>query len=318
MEDRFNRHHNYSWVLLNEEPFTDEFKRRTSILTKSEISYGLIPREHWVQPSFIDENRAARARATMVAKNIFHGESVSYRNMCRFNAGFFYKHPLLAQYKYYWRVEPYVTYFCDLPYDPFLYMEENDKVYSFVIALEELGDTVPTLWDTVKKFTREYPQYIAPDNSIDFVSDDHGESFNLCHFWSNFELGSLDFWRSPAYTAFFNTLDLSGGFYYERWGDAPVHSIAASLLLNRTQIHFWSDIGYKHDEFQHCPQGSEHKIGKCSCDPSDNFDHQGFASCLSTWEEVRYPNLTLPDAEDDGEMALETPPLVVEERESSD
>lgn len=86
----------------------------------------------------------------MVAKNIFHGESVSYRNMCRFNAGFFYKHPLLAQYKYYWRVEPYVTYFCDLPYDPFLYMEENDKVYSFVIALEELGDTVPTLWDTVK------------------------------------------------------------------------------------------------------------------------------------------------------------------------
>jgi len=25
-EDRFNRHHQYPWVLLNEEPFTDEFK----------------------------------------------------------------------------------------------------------------------------------------------------------------------------------------------------------------------------------------------------------------------------------------------------
>lgn len=26
MEDRFNKHFNYPWVLLNEEPFTEEFK----------------------------------------------------------------------------------------------------------------------------------------------------------------------------------------------------------------------------------------------------------------------------------------------------
>lgn len=27
MEDRFNKNFNYPWVLLNEEPFTEEFKR---------------------------------------------------------------------------------------------------------------------------------------------------------------------------------------------------------------------------------------------------------------------------------------------------
>lgn len=27
MEDRFNRHYKYPWVLLNEEPFTDDFKQ---------------------------------------------------------------------------------------------------------------------------------------------------------------------------------------------------------------------------------------------------------------------------------------------------
>src|SRR5216683_1256431 len=27
MEDRFNRNYNYPWVFLNEEPFTDDFKR---------------------------------------------------------------------------------------------------------------------------------------------------------------------------------------------------------------------------------------------------------------------------------------------------
>jgi len=26
LEDRFNREHNYPWVFLNEEPFSDEFK----------------------------------------------------------------------------------------------------------------------------------------------------------------------------------------------------------------------------------------------------------------------------------------------------
>lgn len=43
--------------------------------------------------------------------------------------------------------------------------------------------------------------------------------------------------------AFFNHLESEGGFYYERWGDAPVHSIAANLFLNKDEIHFFDDIG---------------------------------------------------------------------------
>lgn len=31
--------------------------------------------------------------------------SLSYRNMCRFNSGFFYRHELMQKYRYYWRVE---------------------------------------------------------------------------------------------------------------------------------------------------------------------------------------------------------------------
>lgn len=33
--------------------------------------------------------------------------------------------------------------------------------------------------------------------------------------WSNFEIADMDFWRGPAYTAFFDYLDATGGFYYE-------------------------------------------------------------------------------------------------------
>jgi hypothetical protein len=33
--------------------------------------------------------------------------------------------------------------------------------------------------------------------------------------WSNFEIANMDFWRSEAYTKFFEYLENTGGFYYE-------------------------------------------------------------------------------------------------------
>lgn len=33
------------------------------------------------------------------------------RIRCRFNSGFFYKHPIMQQFDYYWRVEPWVFSF---------------------------------------------------------------------------------------------------------------------------------------------------------------------------------------------------------------
>lgn len=47
-------------------------------------------------------------------------------------------------------------------------------------------------------------------------------------------------------------------------GDAPVHSIAASLFLKPEEMHFFQDIGYRHEPFQHCPKAKE---DVCACDP---------------------------------------------------
>jgi alpha 1,2-mannosyltransferase len=283
MEDRFNKKYNYPWVFLNDEPFTEEFKHRVSVLTDAPMSFGLIPTEHWVQPDWIDEDRASKGRLKMMSQRIIYGGSVPYRNMCRFNSGFFFKHELLQPYRYYWRVEPSVKFFCDINYDPFLYMQEHDKVYSFTISLEEHEPTVPTLWDSVKEFMAQYPQFIEPHNSMDFLSNDGGNKYNMCHYWSNFEIADMDFWRGKAYSKFFEFLEAKGGFYYERWGDAPVHSIAASLFARPDQIHFFRDIGYRHENFQHCPSGAQWSEGRCACDPHDSFDYTDH-SCLRRFE----------------------------------
>ena len=42
---------------------------------------------------------------------------------------FFYRHPLLEKYKWYWRVEPDVHFRCDIDFDPFLFMEDHNKTY---------------------------------------------------------------------------------------------------------------------------------------------------------------------------------------------
>lgn len=61
----------------------------------------------------------------------------------------------------------------------------------------------------------------------------------------------------------------------QRWGDAPVHSIGAALFARKDQIHFFEDIGYRHEPFQHCPQGEAHSRGKCWCDAGSNFGETG-------------------------------------------
>ncbi|KAG7092472.1 alpha-1,2-mannosyltransferase KRE2 [Marasmius oreades] len=122
---------------------------------------------------------------------------------------------------------PDVKFFCDLDYDPFLYMEDKKKVYGFTISLPEYEATIPSLWETVKGFMKEYPEYVVPNNAMGFVSDDGGRTYNKCHFWSNFEIGDLDFWRGEAYSKFFEYLDSKGGFYYE---------VGLSLQRNRSTV----------------------------------------------------------------------------------
>ncbi|EGW32052.1 uncharacterized protein SPAPADRAFT_61146, partial [Spathaspora passalidarum NRRL Y-27907] len=225
VEDRFNSKFNYDWVFLNDVEFTQEFKNLTSALVSGTAKYGHIPKEHWSYPDFIDLKKAEQTRMQMKQENIIYGDSESYRHMCRYESGFFYHHELLRDYDWYWRVEPGIDIYCDVDYDVFKYMESNNKTYGFAISIKEFRKTIPTLWTHTKNFIEQNPQYLAADNLLPFISNDNGNTYNLCHFWSNFEIANLNFWRGEAYSRYFEHLDKTGGFFYERWGDAPIHSI---------------------------------------------------------------------------------------------
>ncbi|CDK29721.1 unnamed protein product [Kuraishia capsulata CBS 1993] len=286
VEDRFNGRYHYDWVFANDEPFTKEFIETVSSFCSGTSKFVQIPKEMWSMPKFIDQKKATKTRRAMRRKRVKYGFSESYRHMCRFNSGFFYDLPVMKDYRYYWRVEPDVDYRCDILYDPFTVLRENEKVYGFNMAPLELHTTVETLWDQVLNYQEKYPDKVAPDNNMAFLSDDDGKSFNMCHFWSNFEIADLEFFRSDKYRHFFDYLDRAGGIYYERWGDAPIHTMAVSLLLSKDKLQFFPSTGYFHEPNQDCPRAFDVRVkGRCDCSAKDEFTW-GHRSCIPKFFDV--------------------------------
>ncbi|KAJ1839705.1 hypothetical protein LPJ73_006665, partial [Coemansia sp. RSA 2703] len=198
-------------------------------------------------------------------------------------SGFLHHHPLLRNYDYYWRIEPDVEYYCDIDYDPFVFMKQRGIKYGWNIAMTEFMSTVETLWNTTEQFLAARPDVVSQRNLRRWLLDDKG-AYTGCHFWSNFEIVDLSFYRSEAYQAYFDYLDRAGGFFYERWGDAPVHSIAAAMLLDPSEIHYFDDIGYFHPSVVTCPRDARTR-GSCVCDSDRSFVQNGY--CTVRYKQVR-------------------------------
>ncbi|KAH0285185.1 alpha-1,2 mannosyltransferase [Aureobasidium namibiae CBS 147.97] len=297
VERHFNRWFHYPYVFLNDGDFNSTFKDEVRKHVSSNVEFGKIDSSMWGFPDWVDHNVAKEGIRKQGDAAIMYGGMESYHHMCRFYSGFFYKHELLQKYDWYWRVEPEIKYFCDITYDPFIHMERNNKTYGFTIAVKELKETVPNifryasaykrvnnitstnLWDMflepkpekpADELPKDDPKYKKPlpedilrtepgAGTIPDVDPEsmEGETYNMCHYWSNFEIARLDWFRSKEYEDFFQMMDRSGGFWMERWGDAPIHSLAAGVLLNVSQVHYFRDIGYRHTTIAHCPANAK-------------------------------------------------------------
>ncbi|KAJ1919138.1 alpha-1,2-mannosyltransferase ktr1 [Mycoemilia scoparia] len=280
IEDRFNREYGYPYILLNDEPFTTSFMRGLQRITKSRVHFGLLDKKAWGYSPYVSESKVAKKLEENKNRYIYGG-SLSYRFMCRFQSGFIHKHPLLKSLDFYWRIEPDVSYYCDMPYDPFKMMKENDYKYGFIISPPEKSETVETLWKTTKEWIKKNKNLLPEKSFASLILDDNND-YNMCHFWSNFEIVDLSLYRSKAYESYFQHLDRAGGFFYERWGDAPVHSIAAALFLTKSQIHWFEDVGYNHIGYSHCPH-PDLMAQRCTCKAEDAYPYG--AHCHNLFKE---------------------------------
>ncbi|CAB4257054.1 similar to Saccharomyces cerevisiae YIL085C KTR7 Putative mannosyltransferase involved in protein glycosylation [Maudiozyma barnettii] len=327
IESHFNQWYHYPYVFLNDEPFTEEFKEKVRQSVTGSVQFGTLNELEWEFPVEVRETMEFTERIKDQSdRGVLYGDVESYHKMCRFYSGLFYKHPMVRAYDWYWRIEPDVSFFCDITYDPFFEMEKNGKEYGFTVVLQELYWSVPGLFRATRSYINKnnirlgslwklfagtfdyartgdeylhktvFDEKLLKEKLEEKINIDHlldktqngdvdlndkgnlrglnhllnraqskvpifedkfdNEVFDLCHFWSNFEIAKRTVFDNPIYDGYFKHLESLGGFWKERWGDAPVHSLGLALTLDIEQIHYFRDIGYKHSTLVHCPKNA--------------------------------------------------------------
>ncbi|RYP69749.1 hypothetical protein DL769_005200 [Monosporascus sp. CRB-8-3] len=287
VEARFNSRvtHRYDWVFFNNEEFTEEFKAAVTNATSSQCYFEQIPPDHWEIPSWIDKSRFDAGRRSQGNIGIDKAWLESYHHKCRWSSGLFAIEKRLATYDYYWRVEAGVQYKCDTNYDVFRFMQDNEMAYSFNVAVLEDQRAIPSLCDRTREFVLANMDMVDDEADVFWllgVSEDEDDvaeedvdtrlllavrEYNNCQLYSNFEVGSLDFFRSEEHQAYFDHIDKNGGFYYGRWCDAPIHNLSVTMFLPQRLVWFFRDIGYAHGLCQQCPPQEP----EVCADPKPNF-----------------------------------------------
>ncbi|CAI4055783.1 hypothetical protein SKDZ_02G3050 [Saccharomyces kudriavzevii ZP591] len=298
LEKQYNKNFGYPYTFLNDEEFTDEFKDGIrNILPKDRIvNFGIISPDKWNMPDGIDRERYDKEMEKMETGEVLYAKVESYHNMCRFYSKEYYNHPLLSEYRYVWRLEPSVDFYCKIEYDIFQFMSMNDKIYGFVLNIYDDPETIRTLWTSTMEFVKEHPDYLNVGGAFKWLKDnsqnpkcyEDTQGYSTCHFWTNFEIVDLEFLRSEPYEQYVQFLDKKGGFYYERWGDAPVRSLALALFADKSRIHWFRDIGYHHVPYANCPtcpDDSDRCNGTCIPGKFSDFENKTMykQNCQATW-----------------------------------
>lgn len=112
-------------------------------------------------------------------------------------------------------------------------MAKRKKIYGWTMSLWEEANTCPSLFRHVSDFKENNR---IPTNDLWTAMmdaswlpyplrrwmgwaahhDRFGDVWSRCHYWSNFEIADLDFFRSSQYQDLFEYLDSKEGFYKER------------------------------------------------------------------------------------------------------
>lgn len=291
IEQTFNSNFNYPYVFITENEFTSEQKKEIESIVSAPVLFGTIPKKYFQYPSWIDQNKAATARSKM--HNLEFGSSASYRFVQRYLAGFLWKHELLQNFDWFWRIQPDVELFCEMQYDIFRWMQDTGNLYGFTLFGREEIDTMPSIWNLTEKFNETNSDYGETSNLMHFGYTDNGEKYRTCHFLPVLEMGNLNLWKSPAYSRYFDFLDHEGGIFYERWSDAVIRTLAVTSLIPKDRIHFFPEIGFSYNSLENCPiDDFVWKDNDCRCDQGNDFTFKK-DSCTGRFYEAK--NMKKPE-----------------------
>ena len=176
-----------------------------------------------------------------------HDFGLGYRHMCHFFSMGVYEHPRLESFEYYWRLDTDSYLLGPVPYDVFALMHEEAFLYGHINTLEEVqdqADVVEGLWEATLDYARERQ---LPTDALQELCDAQG-IWRRGIYYTNFEISRFDWWRSELVQGYLEFLNQRGGIYLQRWGDAPIHTLAVTLLAPPSKVHLFTEIEYQHQD----------------------------------------------------------------------
>lgn len=154
------------------------------------------------------------------------GFSIEYRSMCRFFSGLFFMHESLSNYRNYIRLDTDSKFIEGPDISLFGWLNSKSLYYGYIESAVQQDDKA-----VVRDLRKNVRQFIGLWKKIRMPS-----FIGSRMYYTNFEIGSLDYFRSDVWQSFFSFLDNSGGFYLHRWGDAPVRYAGIWALCPKRRV----------------------------------------------------------------------------------
>lgn len=223
----FNNKYQYPIVMFHENETTFDSDRRLILAkTKSKIFFQTV---RFRVPDFLPPNPRQRIMFCPM-------KTIGYKHMIRFQAKGIYEQPIIRGFDYVMRLDDDSLILRPIEYDVFEYMRLHRIQYGYYYSHKDSPMCVYGLWFIARAYIKMVN--VRPTFFYKWPK------FHI--FYNNFEISKLSFWLSDDYQKYIEYIDRLGGIYYNRWGDAPIKTIAVSLFLPRNQTHHFNDIGYLH------------------------------------------------------------------------
>jgi alpha 1,2-mannosyltransferase len=174
------------------------------------------------------------------------GFTMGYRHMCRFFTGWLYEQEIMQNYEYYLRLDTDSFVLSFINFDLFVWMRNNNCEYSYIKDAIQIDNpkVVIGLWETTAKWLVE--NGFQTETSITEIQE--GKMF-----YTNFELAKTSsFLKGSKYFDFYKFIDVSGGIFQNRWGDAPLKYLGVNLFIPANKLKPITGFTYQHGAVYTC------------------------------------------------------------------
>ena len=170
-----------------------------------------------------------------------------YKRMCAFWFYFFFQLPFLPDYVMRMDTDSCLT--SDMPSNPFHTMREHHMEYMWYSTFHEPSDVIEELRDHVKQHPGP-TRNVDHDHDVDLLWEEKPTNANMRVFSTNIEWMYVPAFRRPEVLAWMESVLKDGGVYDHRWGDAPLRSILATRLFNKSAVGRFCNFSYGHSVWE--------------------------------------------------------------------